>query len=229
VRIHRGLNLLASVLVLAGVLAFLSFALLFLAIVDDRSPRQEAAGQELTPRPALTVPVTSPPPATSTPAPAQLPELTEGLPSEPEVDEGIPGLSVMEVIGNLEHFDAEGGFVCDGPVPTTDDARGSMWVCSAPGEELPETYELTVLGEDPATVLWVVATTRGVSEEEAAEFFSYVASLCLQEGDPLNPEAWVEHNVGSGGEVFAQGAELSIYGTEEERTLQVVATGFAAD
>jgi hypothetical protein len=56
-----------------------------------------------------------------------------------------------------------------------------------------------------------------------------VASLCLQESDPLNPEAWVEQNLGSGGQVFVEGAELSIYGTKEERTLQVVATGFATD
>jgi hypothetical protein len=133
----------------------------------------------------------------------------------------------MEVIGNLEHFDVEGGFVCDGPVPTDD--RGNMWICSAPGDELPSTYELIVVGEDPATILWVAATARGVSEEEAAEFFSYVASLCLQETDPLNPEAWVEQNVGSGGQVIAQGAELTIYGTKEERTLQVVAKGFATD
>jgi hypothetical protein len=39
----------------------------------------------------------------------------------------------------------------------------------------------------------------------------------------------VGQNVGSGGQVFAEGAELSIYGTKEERTLQVVATGFATD
>jgi hypothetical protein len=207
--------------VLVGVLALVAIVLVLLAWSLIRTDRQEAAGQE------LTVPAVTVPPATSTPAPVPFPELTEGLPSEPE-PEGIPRLSVMEVIGNLEHFDVEGGFVCDGPVPTTDD-RGSIWVCSAPGDELPGTYELIVVGEDPATILWVAATARGVSEEQAAEFFSYIAGQCLQETDPLNPEAWVEQNVGSGGEVLAQGAELSIYGTKDERTLQVVARGLASD
>jgi hypothetical protein len=88
-------------------------------------------------------------------------------------------------------------------------------VLSAPRGELRATYELIILREGPLTVLRVGATARGLSEEQAAEFFSYVAGLCLQEGEPLNPEAWVEQNAGSGGQVFAHGAELSIYGTEE--------------
>jgi hypothetical protein len=210
--------------VLVGVLVLLAIVLLVLAWSVNRTPRQEAAGQELT-VPAVTVSPTSPP-ATSTPTPGLFPELTEGFPSQPG-PEGIPGLSVMDVIGNLEHFRAEGGFACDGPAPTDD--RRSMWVCSAPGNEVPGTYELVVVGENPATILWVAATARGVSEEQAAEFFSYVAGLCLQEADPLNPEAWVKQNIGSGGEVFSEGTELSLYGTKEERTLQVVATGFATD
>ena len=88
---------------------------------------------------------------------------------------------------------------------------------------------MSVVGDNPLTVFSVVATVRGLSEEQAAEFFTYVASLCLQEADPLNPEAWVEQNVTSGGQVFAEGAELTIYGTKEERTLQVVATDLAVD
>ena len=67
------------------------------------------------------------------------------------------------------------------------------------------------------TVLWVRATVRGASDEEAAEFFAYVAALCLQDADdPFNPEAWMDANVVSGesGQVFAQGAEFSVYGTK---------------
>jgi len=207
--------------VLVGVLMLVAITYFFLAWLVYYSPRQEAAGQE------LTVPAVSSPPASATatisPAPLAFPELTEGFFSAQPEREGIPGLSVMDVIGNLKYFHAEGGFVCDGPHPTTD-GSGSVWVCSAPADELPSTYKLTILGEDPLTVFWVVATARGVSEERAAEFFSYVASLCLQETDPLNPQAWVDQNVGSGGQVFAEGAELTIYGTKEERTLQVVAT-----
>jgi hypothetical protein len=215
VRVHRDL------MVLAGALALVGIALLFLAWLVQRPPRQEAAGQELI-VPAVTASPASPQEAT---APVTSPELTKEFPSERE-PEGIPGLSVLDVIGNLEHFRAEEGFVCDGPAPT--DGR-SMWVCSAPGGELPGTYKLTVVGEDPATVLWVAATAHGVMEEQAAEFFSYVAGLCLQETDPLNPKAWVEQNLTPGGQVFAEGTELTIYGTKEEWTLQVVATDFAVD
>ncbi len=56
-----------------------------------------------------------------------------------------------------------------------------------------------------------------------------MASLCLQEIDLLNPKAWVNANIDFGGQVLAEGAELTIYGTKEERTLQVVATGFTPD
>jgi hypothetical protein len=173
--------------------------------------------------PTATVPTASPQPAT---VPAAFPEFTEEFFPEP-APEGIPGLSVMEVTGNLKHFRAEGRFVCDGPAPAEGD--GSLWFCSAPEGKLPATYELTVLGDGPLTVLWVRATARGVSEEQAAEFFSYVTSLCLQDTDPLNAEAWVRQNVGPGGQVFAEGAELTIYGTKEVRTLQIVATDFAVD
>jgi hypothetical protein len=83
-----------------------------------------------------------------------------------------------------------------------------------------------VVGDDPRSVLSVEATVRGASEEGAAEFFTYVAGLCLQDADPLNPEAWVNANVASGEarQVFAGGAEFTVYGTKEERTMQVVVT-----
>jgi hypothetical protein len=51
------------------------------------------------------------------------------------------------------------------------------------------THDVTVAGDDPLTVLWVRATVRGATEEEAAAaFFGYVGSLCLQgTDDPLDP------------------------------------------
>jgi hypothetical protein len=222
VRLRWGFDLLASGLVLAGVLAFLGVASLLLVLLDGRPPSQEAAGQE------QTVPgATAAPTPTSSPAPAASPQLTEGSVSRPE---GIPTLSVMDIIGNLKHFRPEKvRFICDGPSPTTE-GEGSMWYCSAPSRgKMPGTYEVTILRKDALTVLWVEATVRGVSEEQAGAYFSYVASLCLQETDPLNPEAWVEQHISSGGQVTIQGTELTIYGTKEERTLQVVATGFTVD
>ena len=186
-----------------------------------RDPGQrDAVGQE------ATTPATESPASPSASVPSPFPELSEeffSASAEPE-PRGIPGLGVTDVLGNLYHFPVEGRFVCRGPVPG-DEAGSSLWVCSVPSERIPPTYEITVVGDDPRTVLWVRATVREVSEEAAAEFFGYVAGLCLQgTHEPLNSEAWVEATVASGGQVFAGGAELSVYGTKEERTLQVVAS-----
>jgi hypothetical protein len=205
--------------VLASALVILTLTTGFLAWLAHRPPGQEATGQELTVQEVTA-------PADSLPLTVVAPELTQEAPLEPK-PEGIPGLSVMDVIGNLKHFPTEGRFVCDGPQPT--DGRESEWVCWAPVGESPSTYEVSVVGENPLTVFSVDATVRGLSDEQAAEFFSYVASLCLQESDPLNPQAWVEQNIASGGQVFTEGAELTIYGTKQERTLQVVATDFTVD
>jgi hypothetical protein len=198
------------------------------AVLVVRAPGpQEAAGQEATTpeRPPATAPPATAPPAS---VPPLFPELTDEFfspPAEPEDTlEGIPGLSVMDVLGNLYRFPVDGRFVCRGPVPG-DEAGTNLWVCSTPSARTPATHEVTVVGDDPRTVLSVEATVRGTSEEEAAEFFAYVAGLCLQDADPLNPEAWVNANVASGGQVFTEGAEFSVYGTEEERTLQVMAAG----
>jgi hypothetical protein len=186
--------------------------------------QQEAAGQEAT-TPAPALPTTESPASLHASVPALFPELTEGFfsASAEPVAEGIPGLSVMVILGNLKHFPVEGRFVCRGPVPG-DEAGSNLWMCSASAEKQSPAYEVTVVGDDPRTVLWVRATVRGATEEEASEFFGYVAELCLRAtDDPLNPDAWVDANVASGGQVFVGGAEFTVYGTKEERTLQVVA------
>ena len=114
--------------------------------------------------------------------------------------------------------------MCRGPVPGRE-AGSNLWACSVPSRGGAITHDVTVVGDDPRTVLWVRATVRGATEEEAAQFFGYVVSLCLgQTDDPLDPEAWARENV-EGGQVFARGAEFSVYGTKEERVLQVVASG----
>jgi hypothetical protein len=54
---------------------------------------------------------------------------------------------------------------------------------------------------------------------------SYVARLSLQDTDPLNAEAWVNRNISTGGQYSAGGAELRLYGTQQARTLEIVASG----
>ena len=197
----------------------LAIILFIVALVLYRSPPHEALGQELT-----TPAASSPPPATTAPALAPSLELTDELLTNPEPT-GIPNLSVMDVIGNLKHFSPMNSWVCEGPLPA--EGERIIWYCTGPANEAPASYEVTVVGKDSLTIFSVEATVRGISEEQAAAFFTYLASLCLQETDPLNPKAWVEQNVGSGGRVITESVELFIYGTQEERTLQVVATGLS--
>ena len=209
---------------IASLVALVALCIVLLATVwVVRDPGQrDAVGQE------ATTPATESPASPSTIYPLHFPELSEELfsasASAEPVPRGIPSLGVTDVLGNLYRFPVGGRFVCRGPVPG-DEAGSNLWVCSVPFERSPPTYEVIVVGDDPRTVFWVRATVRGVSEEAAAEFFGYVAGLCLHGTDePLNPEAWVEANVASGGQVVAGGAELSVYGTKEEWTLQIVAS-----
>lgn len=83
--------------------------------------------------------------------------------------------------------------------------------------------------DDPSTVLWVRADTRDATEEAATEFLTYVASLSLEDTDPINAETWMQENISSGGGYSAEGAELRLYGTEGARTLEIVATGLPSD
>ena len=133
----------------------------------------------------------------------------------------IPDLSVMDVIGNLRYFATDVRFRCKGPTVTEGD--NILWSCGANARDGRGSYEVTLVGDDPLTIFSVTATVHGVSEETAASFFSYVASLCLQDTDPLNPEAWMQENVPTGGQTATGGTALSVYGTKEVRTLEVVA------
>ncbi len=130
----------------------------------------------------------------------------------------------MDVLGNLKDYPTRSGFECVGPLPGDGD-DGTLWSCSAEAEG-GGSYDVVLVGDDPLTVLSVQATAHGVSDEEAARFFGYVGALCLRGDIPFNAEAWVSQNVPAGGQTFANGAELSIYGTDEERTLQAVAADF---
>ena len=40
---------------------------------------------------------------------------------------------------------------------------------------------------------------------------------------PANPGAWLDQNLSSEGSLFARGADLTLYGTKKERTLQIFA------
>jgi hypothetical protein len=129
----------------------------------------------------------------------------------------------MDVIWNLRYFANDVDFRCKGPTVTEGD--NIHWSCAANMRGRRGSYDVSVVGDGPLTIFSVTATAHRVSEERAASFFSYVADLCLRDTDPLNPEAWMQENIPTGGQTATGGSALSVYGTQEVRTLEVVAIG----
>lgn len=131
----------------------------------------------------------------------------------------------MDVIGELQYLPGS-EFRCPGATP---DRGRTKRTCTSSSEDDSSVLKVTVLEEDPSTVLWVRADARDATDEAATEFLSYVADLSLENTDPLNAETWVGENISSGGGYSAEGAELKLYGTEGARTLEIVATGLPSD
>ncbi len=123
----------------------------------------------------------------------------------------------MEVIGYLRDIPGT-NFRCPGGSPKRA-CRSSL------GGEAPASYEVTVTGENPSTVLAVEAVARGVTDEEAASFLGNVARLSLEGAALVDAQAWVQGNVSSGGELQAGDARAALYGAEGDRALGVVASG----
>jgi hypothetical protein len=191
---------------------------------------QEAVGQTSSDQTITAPPSASETPKTPSPTPSSPPAagsedvLGNSLGSAPaDNPASIPDLSVMDVIGNLKYFATDADFRCTGPTVTEGD--NILWSCAANTRGRRGSYDVSLVGDDPLTILSVTATVRGVSEERAASFFTYVAGHCLGNTDPLNPEAWMQENVPTGGRTATGGTSLSVYGTKEVRTLEVVASG----
>ena len=188
------------------------------------SPTEEAAGQGRTTAPSpADAPQTARSPA---PPPADLGDLDDlpslfGDASASAAAEGeragIPGLSAVEVTGNLKHLVADGEFPCDGPSP---DGELVLWRCAHPSG----LYAVEVVGDDPLTVFSVTATVGEVGERDTEAFFSGVLDLSLEDASALDAGAWVSGSVPSGGRTFSDGAEISVYGTDASRAMSVVST-----
>src|SRR5919202_3631217 len=75
----------------------------------------------------------------------------------------------------------------------------------------------------------VQATARNASDEAATEVLGHVAELSLKNAAPIDARSWVGRNIESGGQHFADGVEVRLYGTKGDRTLEIVATPSPAD
>ena len=188
---------------------------------DAAGQDRQAANQTTTAFPSAA----SPPAASPAPAFGDLESLFDEASASAvaeEEDEGIPGLGAVEVTGNLEHVVADGVFPCDGPSP---DGALVLWSCAHPSGG----YAAEVVGDDPLTVFSVTATARSLPERDAEAFFAYVLALCLEEEAALDAEAWVSGSVPSGGQIFSDGVEVSVYGTDKVRAMSVVSTDATFD
>ena len=156
-------------------------------------------------------------PSSQNPPALPAPESFEDLP--PEQRPEIPGLAVMDVIGSLQYGPGGDAFVCSGPIAGSGDT--TVWECrSAPGGG-PPVHEVRVTGDGPLSIFSVEATIYNATQQKAADFLGYVGSLSFENPEPVNARAWVRGNVPSGGQLRAGDAELTLYGTEEVRTLVV--------
>lgn len=207
---------LAVAVALAGVVFVVMF-LLATTILGQQTSPQEASAQEQTTDEHFNDPATVPP------IDPVFPELEEDVSVE-EGPAGIPELSIMDVIAHLDELPGT-DFRCAGPTLT--DGEAIKWTCFSPAGGLPGNHEVVVLANDPLSVLAVQVTARGLGDEEAIQFFDYVAALSLPDNEMLNAEAWVRANLRSGGQTFTGSTVLTLYGTKEVRTLEIVSEDFA--
>ena len=156
-------------------------------------------------------------PSPQTPPTLPTPESFEDLP--PEQRPEIPGLAALDVVGYLKYGPGGDAFVCSGPNLGSGDT--TVWECrSAPGGSS-TVYEVRVTGDGPLSIFFVEATVYNATQQEAADFLGYVGSLVFEEPEPVNVRAWVPANVPNGGQLIAGDAEITLYGTDEVRTLVV--------
>jgi hypothetical protein len=190
-------------------------------VAKPHCPPRGCWSEKLTPRPALTVPATSPPP----PPPRRAPPRRYKPQSSPKggrlwspksMKASPRALSVMDLIANLEHFDAEGGFVCKRPAPHHRRRQGEhVGVLSAPKEVsfvLP-TSSCHPQGRCPLTVVlygWCSHRPGAFGGTRSRRVLLLGGlSLCVcasKRASPSPPKAWVEQDAGWGGQVFARKA-----------------------
>ena len=198
----------AVLLVVLTLLALALVMILFNLVYAGREAAEQGAGED-----QYTI--------ASGPQPEDFPLIfdSEFTPADGRPQE-IPGLSEMNVIGYLQYVPGT-NFRCLGASP---ERRLLRRTCLSSSEEDPATYEVTLVEDNPDTVLSVVATARDATDEGAAEVLGDVARLAVGGLDPLDAETWVERTISSGGQYVAEGAEVRLYGTEWGRTLEIVGT-----
>jgi hypothetical protein len=207
----------AAILLLVVLLSLISVAVLWFALLSAWQEAAERDAQEE----KVALPETEPEESPLIFGPGPSPERADAVPGGGRRPHDIPGSPGWTWRATSNSFQEP---ISAAPGPARIGALKKRTCRSATYDDPPVVYEVTVAEDDPLTVLWVEATTRDATEEEAAEFLSYVARLSLPKTDPVNAEAFVGRTISSGGQYFDEGAEQRLYGTEEVRTVEIVAT-----
>ena len=206
-------TLISAILLLAVSLLVLSLAIIWVGALYLRQQVAEQVVRENT-TPEETQPEEFP----LVFNPEASPNLAETTTAGGRRSGGIPGLSSVDVATGLKYLSGT-DFRCSGSSP---DRGMSKEVCRSSSEEDSAVYEVTILSESATVVRWVQATAYDAPEDKAAEVLGYVARISLPDTDSINAEAWVNRNISPGGQYFAKGAELRLYGSEKARTLEIV-------
>ena len=208
---------------LAGAIALLALSLLALSLtvvwyglLSSRQEAEQAAREEENKAPPAPRPEDFPLIFNA----GSSPELTDAISAAAKRSRGIPGLSEMGLVGSLPYLPGT-NFSCPGAEPNQGLYKRT---CRSSRRADPAVYEVTLVEKDPSIVLSVQATARNASDEEAAEVLGRVAELSLKNAAPIDARSWVGRNIESGGQYFADGVEVRLYGTEGGRTGEIVAT-----
>src|SRR5690606_22452325 len=94
----------------------------------------------------------------------------------PAVREFIPGLTAVDVTGNVERR----GLTCEGP---TTEPAGVSWFCSD------GTFVVSASGASPTRLRAVSAGAVGVDDQTAAAFLGYIATLPYDTSQPEEARA----------------------------------------
>jgi len=136
---------------------------------------------------------------------------------EPKKSATIPGISAVDVYGNLKNI----GFSCSGPDVGSDGL--AFWECKEETSE--HMYLVEILGEGPSEILTVQATALNYSTKStdivAKDFFGYVASVPYDNSDQVSAKNWVIENIAQKTNKVINGVRFTVAGNERSRILTI--------
>jgi len=144
-------------------------------------------------------------------------EISGEMKEAPKPSAILPGISAVDVYGNLEDI----GFSCVGPIVGSDGLV--YWECKEETSE--HMYFVEILGESSSKILTVQATALNYGNAStvvvAQDFFGYVASVPYENSDQVFARSWVKDNISQKTNTIIHGVRFSLAGNERSKILTV--------